>query len=167
MLLNLLGWHWLIKLYRYQSEHFYSTSPVYCIVCSPFRVKSPPTTLYLTPFTLYYLPSPLLFPSGNHHTIVCVYGFLFVCFSYLLFSVLYPTYDWNHMVLDFFPLDNFTQHIFITHPCCHKWQYFIFSYGWVVFRCTVYTYYTFFSLSSMEGQFFLIDNQNKDCCRIW
>ena len=38
-LLNVLGWHWLIKLYV-SGAQFYNTSSVYCIMCSPPQVKS-------------------------------------------------------------------------------------------------------------------------------
>ena len=61
------------------------TSSSYCIVCPTPKVKSSFVTIYLVPFTLYYLPTPL--PSGNHHTVFCVYEVLFslgfVAFSFI------------------------------------------------------------------------------------
>ena len=45
------------------------------------------------------LPHPSPFPSGNHHSALIIYEFLFV---HLLLSVLYPTSEWSHMVFDFF-----------------------------------------------------------------
>ena len=52
-LFNLLEWHWVIKLYRFQAYN-----SIICdlyIVCSPSQVKSPSITIYF-PFTLFYLP---------------------------------------------------------------------------------------------------------------
>ena len=54
-------------------------------------------------------------------------------------------------------LTDFTQHnILKVLPCCHKCQYFIFSYGWVVFRyiCMyIYTHiYTFNISDRREGR---------------
>ena len=74
--LNLLGWHWLIKLHRFQVYN--SITHHLCIVCSPPQIKSPSITIYL-PFTLFYLPHPTPFPSGNHHTVVCVHDSFFLC----------------------------------------------------------------------------------------
>ena len=76
--LNLLGWHWLIRLYSFQ-VHFYDTWSVHCIVCPPPKVKSSSVTLYLT---------PTHFPSGHHHSVVCVYDSLFVLLlcSFVAFS---------------------------------------------------------------------------------
>ena len=53
------------------------------------------------------------------------------------------------MVLNFSSLTYFDYHeVLQFHPCCCKWQYFIFSYGWVVF--TVCTYISFIQ-SPVEG----------------
>lgn len=69
------------------SAHFYDTSPVYHIVCSPPRVTSPSVTLYLTPFTFYYvsrLPCPL---ATSVELSVPVTFYLLVLFAHLpLFS---------------------------------------------------------------------------------
>ena len=51
---------------------------LYIALCSPPNVKSP-VAIYLTPFTLSYLP-PSPFSSGKHHTVLCVYeGFFYCC----------------------------------------------------------------------------------------
>ena len=42
-LLNLLEWHWLTKLYRFQVHHL---QHVLCIVCSPPQIKSLSITIY-------------------------------------------------------------------------------------------------------------------------
>ena len=44
-LLNLLGWHWFRKLYRFQ-EHSFITHHLYTVLCSPPQVKSLPITAY-------------------------------------------------------------------------------------------------------------------------
>ena len=55
---------------------------------------------------------------------VCTYEFVFVC---LLLFVLYSTCDWNHTALVLFHLTYFTWHNTLKiHPCCCKWQNFIF-----------------------------------------
>ena len=102
---------------------FYNTSYVYCIVCLPSKVNLPPSSCIRPP--LPCTTSPLTpFPSGNHRTVVYVYefwGFLFVCLvcSFVVFSFI----PW--LIL----LSMVSQVL-----CCCKWQYFIFSCGWVVFH---------------------------------
>ena len=49
---------------------------VYWIVCPQPKIKSSSVTIYLVPFDLDYRFTAL--PSGNHHTVVCVYEILFV-----------------------------------------------------------------------------------------
>ena len=65
-------------------------------------------------------------PSGNHYTLVCVYEFQFYIphtseiIWFLAFS------DWFILLS------------IILSRCiyvAHKWQYFIFSYGWAVLHC--------------------------------
>lgn len=47
------------------------------------------------------LPTPTPFLSGNHHAVVPVCEFLFISRLFICcFSVLYPTNEWNHRVLD-------------------------------------------------------------------
>ena len=79
---SLLGWHGLITLCRVQ---VYSSvlHHLYIMLCA-HRPKSnrPPSPCTWPPSP--FLPPVLLpCPSGNHHTAVCVYEFLFVCFSCL------------------------------------------------------------------------------------
>ena len=66
--LNLLAWHWPIKLYRFQVYNYlipnhYSMLNVHHPIC--FH-------LHLFPLT------PTSFPSGNHHTRLYLWGFLCV-----------------------------------------------------------------------------------------
>ena len=83
---------------------------------------------------LYFLHppgSPL--PSGNHCTVICVCEFI-LC-VHLLLSVLYPTSEWNRMVLICFCLPYFTY--YILSKCIHvvadgKFHHF---YGRVIFHC--------------------------------
>ena len=75
------------KIVHVSSVQFCDTSLVHCIVCLPQKVKSS-IIIYLTPFT-----SRRLLPSGNQHTLICVYDFLLVLFVHLLLSILYPTYE--------------------------------------------------------------------------
>ena len=54
-LLNLLGWHWLIKVCRFQVYNSKYISPVYRIMRSPPQVKSPSITIY-SPLTTSTCP---------------------------------------------------------------------------------------------------------------
>ena len=99
-----MGLNWLIKLYRCQVYNSMIHN-LYIVLCL-HHLQSNLVSQYiwpLLPFTVLY---PL--PSGND-TVVCVYEFLFVCFSYvhLLFSVLYPIYEWNYVLLKFFCMNYF------------------------------------------------------------
>ena len=75
---------------------FYDTSSVYCIVCSSPQVKSPSITIY-PPYTLFCPPTP--FPSGNHHTFVCIYKGFFCLFVFLLNPFTFFTDPCNHFPL--------------------------------------------------------------------
>ena len=80
------NWVTLInKIIQISGVQFYKTSSVYFIVCSPPQVKSPSITIYPT-FTLLTLLTPL--PSGNHHTVVCVWLLLFLVFCFALLNPL-------------------------------------------------------------------------------
>lgn len=72
---------------RHTSVQFCNTSSVYYIVYLPPKVTSLSITMYLTPFTLFYVP-PLPFPSGNHRTV-------------LRFP---ECHNWNHTVYNLFIL---------------------------------------------------------------
>ena len=72
-------WCWLIKLYRFQVynsiiHHLYS---ILCI----YHPKSSLLHHHLSPPVSSSILSPPLFPSGNHHIVVCVlrvfWGFFF------------------------------------------------------------------------------------------
>ena len=68
-----MEWQWLRKSYRflvYNSMIYY----LYITLCVYHPKWKSSVTGYLAPFTLYW--PLLLFPSGNHHTVVCVYEFL-------------------------------------------------------------------------------------------
>ena len=72
--MNLLGWHWLIKLYRFQVCNSLILH-LYIVLC----VHHPNSSLLPSPF-IPHLPSstsPTPFPSDNHHTVVCVYEVVF------------------------------------------------------------------------------------------
>ena len=68
-LLNLLLWHWLIKLYRFQVYnsiiHY-----LYIVLCVHYPKSSLLPSLFIPTFTLFCLPTPS-FPSCNHHIVVC------------------------------------------------------------------------------------------------
>ena len=68
--LNLQGRHWFTKPYRFQ-EHNSTKHHLHTALCSP----PPKQSLFLSPF-IPPLPTstyPTPFPSGYHHTVVCVY----------------------------------------------------------------------------------------------
>ena len=71
-LLNLLGWHHLIKLYMFQVN---SSSYVCCIV---FTTQSQVSCTTYHNFTHFYHPEPL-FTSGKHQTVVCVNEVFWCC----------------------------------------------------------------------------------------
>ena len=93
MLFNLLGWHWLIRLYRFQ-VYISMVQGLYMAVCSPPKVKSCSVTIYLAPFTLYH--SSVLF------TLITT-----IPLSGSMSLALYPTGKWNYVVLSFFLTDLF------------------------------------------------------------
>lgn len=37
------------------------------------------------------------------------------------------------------------------HPNCHKWQDFMFSHGWIILYCTLYTLYTIYTLKNISS----------------
>ena len=103
-------------------------------MCLPPKVQYFSVTIYLTPL-LFTTSSRCPFPSGNHYTGVGVCECLFVLYVCLLLSVLRPTcikfYGSWLILFDLFSLAWRSQ----GHPCRHRWQYFTFSYGWVVLHC--------------------------------
>ena len=116
---------------------------VYCIVSSSPQVLSPSITTNLTPVTISSSPT-LLFPSGNHHTLVCAY--VLVC---LLLSVLCPTWEQNHVVLVLFCLTYFTQHDTLKiHPHCPNSS--TSSFLMAEYHSFIYMYHYFFTGSSQR-----------------
>ena len=153
-----MRWHWLMKLYRFQTYSSETTS-VCCIVCPPPKVKSS-LSVHLTP-CLLYCPSTFS-PVQTLITIVSMIFCLFAVLVHVLLSVLYPTYEWSPTILDFFFLTSLKHDILKIRPCCGKWPYFICSYGWVD---TVSVYHTVFIQASTEGhRFFPCLGHCGQCC---
>ena len=76
-------WHWFIKLYRFQVYNsIIHHCILYCVFITPNQASF---HHHLSPFTLFYLSH---FPSGNLHTVICVYEFL-VYFLLLLFCFVF------------------------------------------------------------------------------
>lgn len=71
--------------------------------------------MYLTPLPSASSPHPS-FPSGNHHTVLCVYEFV-------LLSVLYPHMNEIIWFLSCSICLVSLSMILKIHPCCRKWQY--------------------------------------------
>ena len=67
--LNLLGWHWLIRFYRFQ-VYISMIHDLYIALCLHLKPNHPPSP-WIRPPLPFTAPRPL--PSGNHHTVVCVY----------------------------------------------------------------------------------------------
>ena len=85
--LNLLWWHRLIKLYRFEVDNSI-VHHLYIVLC----VHHPKSSHLSSPFT-HPLPSsmpPFPLPSGNHHTVFCVYQYYFVL-NFFTFSPCSPT----------------------------------------------------------------------------
>ena len=129
--LNLLGWHWLITLYRFQ-VYISMIHDLQIALCAHHLRSNHLPSPYVWPLLLPSTPFPLV---TTILLSVSMSFCLFFLLVHLLLSVLYSTCGWNHMVLDIFHLTYFSLHdILKIHPCCHKWKYFIFSYGWVGFQ---------------------------------
>ena len=73
------------KIIQVLGAQFYSTSSVHCIVHFPPQVIS--VHHHLSPYSLVYLPLPLL--RSNHHIVVCVYEY-FLYFFYFAQSLQPP-----------------------------------------------------------------------------
>ena len=130
-----MGWHWSIKLYIIDFgciilQHIIRI--LYCVFTTPSQVSF---HHHLPSLFLLLLP-PHSFPSGNHHTVVCVWVvflcfcltlhhfhpapqtpspltavsllYLCVCFYFVsLFCSLDSTYKWNHAAMpSFFLVDS-------------------------------------------------------------
>ena len=77
---NLLGWHQLIKLYRFQ---VYNSIKHYLYKYYFFTIPSQflSITIY-SPFALFYHHPLLPFPSDNHHTAVSAWVFWVLFFVF-------------------------------------------------------------------------------------
>lgn len=82
-ILNLLVWHRLAKLCKFQMYDCIIHC-LYILLCSPPQVTSPSIAIYSS---LPSSTSPRPIPSVNHHTVVCVFE---LCFSYLTILPFYP-----------------------------------------------------------------------------
>ena len=111
-----------------------------CVSHCVFTTQRPISFCYHTLAPLYHLLyNPL--PSGNCHTIISVYGFLFVCLvcSLVVCSVIYRVW-----------LTSYYCWLFLSRSIyCNKWQLFIFSYGWAY--SIVYMDHSFFIPSPIKG----------------
>ena len=93
---------------------------VYCIVCSPPRIFS------------HHIYGPLdpLLPFPPPFRLVTTTGLS------VPESQFYIPHECNRTVLSFLWLTYLALRTTLkVYPCCRKWQYFIFSYGWVVSHC--------------------------------
>ena len=86
--LNLLGWYWQIKLYRFQV--YSSITHLLYIVFTPasqvsFRCHLPAR---IPSYPLLH-PLPPTFPSGKHHIIACIYEGFFRHFFFCIMSSLF------------------------------------------------------------------------------
>ena len=70
------------------SVKFYDTSTVHYIVCLPPKVKSSSLTMYLTPFTLYYSPTP--FPLVTTILLSVSVSFCYFCVFICCFQFYIP-----------------------------------------------------------------------------
>ena len=144
-LLNLLGWHWLIKVYKFQvySSIIHHQYTVLCVhhpklglLPSPFIPHfilfcflPPPFPLVITILLsvsmrfYFFCFNPFTFftqfpnPPPLWQLSICSL-YLWVCFYFLsLFCLLDSIYKWNHMVLVFHWLAYFIYHNTIqVHP---------------------------------------------------
>ena len=81
-LLNLLGWHWQITLYRFQVYNSIMYH-LYTVLCVQHSKSSLLPSLFITPLlspTCIQFP----FPSGNQHICLCLWGFV-VCLIHSFF----------------------------------------------------------------------------------
>ena len=117
----------------------------------PPRVQSPSVTIYLIPFTLYYLPLLSLWSPPY----CCLYEFLFVYFSCLFiccFQLYIPHINEITCLLTFSVRLNLLSMIFSrsTHAVVNGSIYSFLVAEWCSIVCM---FHTFFIQPSMEGHF--------------
>ena len=79
--LNLLGWHWLITLYKF----LVCTSIIqylYIVLCVCYPKSSLHQSPFIPPYTLFYRPLPS-FPTDNPIHCLCLWGFLLLLNPFL------------------------------------------------------------------------------------
>ena len=162
-LFYLLGWHWLIKLYRFQgyisiTRYLYvvlcvhhpkssllSSPPIPSLPSSPF--PHPPfslviTTLFSVSMKVFLSSLHLSHPAPEHlpppptaDYALSVYKSVSILFVTLR-CALASTYEWDHTVLVFLWLPDFTEHNALqAHPCCSNRSGFLLFCGHGVFLC--------------------------------
>ena len=115
-LLNLFGWHWLIKLYRFQVYNS-KIHHVYIVLCAhhpkssllspsfvciyPLQPPSNPLSLWSTFSTFlnplnFFTASPGLLYSESTQSVPCIYESVSIFFV-SLFCSLDSTCKWNHI----------------------------------------------------------------------
>ena len=107
-------------------------------------------SLYLlTPFT-HFTQSPSPLPSGNHHSVLCICKFCFVCLFVMVFR--FHIYLKSYSVC--FCLTYFAYHNSLkVHPICHKqprFYYFLCLFMEYIQHSNVYIHHTFFVHSSVN-----------------
>ena len=132
-------------------------SHITCVLHCVFIAQSQIPSYHCVVDPLYpLLMPPLPFPSGTPCCCLCL-QVLFVLFIHLLLSVLHPTYEWNYTLLGFFWLTLLST---LFSGCCHKWQYFLFSYGWLVFHCE-YVSHLVYPIKEQFGCFHVLATMNN------
>ena len=130
---DLLGWHWLIKLYRFQ-VHCSMIHHLYIISC----VHQPKSSLLLSPFIppLPSSPAPTPFTSDNHHTVVCVCEgfFCLILSSFLYSSPLHTTPFWELSVCSLcLSVYFYFVCLFCSLDSTHKWNHMVFVFFWLAY----------------------------------
>lgn len=138
LLMEFIGWHRWIKPYRFQvhSSRKHHLPSLHCALITPKEVSFRP---HLSPFCLPLPPSlsppPSSFPSGYHHTVVCVFV-LYVRVCARVYIYIY-THIYCFCV---------TFHLFFTQPpnplpsdCCQSVLCI-----WVCLNCTLETYFLWY-----------------------
>ena len=127
------------KIIEVSGVQFCNSSFVYCIVCSPFKVK-----FLSSPFILP-LPSstspPTSFSSGNHYTVVCAYEY-FLC---LISSYFSPSNPNSHPFLQLSVCFLFLWvyfyivclHLFYSLDSTNKWNRMILAFLWLAYFSTI------------------------------